>query len=120
MRRQDFLRLVSEIRVSQGNVAAAQQRDKNTIPSGDEINKRTTINARGTGVWVTAYQRTKGQQDFLEQRILLKVDEPITPAEAERRAGVILANNNDIYDRITLGLTYSGTEFYTPGGEQYE
>lgn len=119
MRRQDFLRLVSEVRASRGNISGAMQAPKNVTPSAPDIANRTTVRARGYGTWVTAWQRSKGQSDFMEQRFLIKSDEPITPAEAERRTGTMLANNDDIYDRVTLGVTYTGTEFYTPQEGQY-
>ena len=119
MRMENYLHMYSEIRATRGNVPEAMDRPKNVVPSQEQIERRTTINARGYGTWVTAYQRHVGSSDLMEQRFLIKSDAPISPEEAERRTGVLLANNDDIYDRVTLGISYTGTEFYTPQAGQY-
>lgn len=113
-RRQDFLRLYSETRASRARVGDAMQQDKDALPAGDQIQKRTTINARGFGQWVMIYQRTGGQADFMKTPFLIKSNQPITPAEAEARARDYLSDDENAYNRVTLGVGYAGTEQYFP------
>lgn len=115
-RRQDFLRLYSETRTARANAVQAMQAPKDQLPGADEIVHRTTINARGYGQWVMIYQRTSGQSDFMQQPFLVKSSQPITPAEAERRALDFLTDDDNTYNRVTLGVGYVGTEQFHPTG----
>lgn len=87
---------------------------KNDVPSADQIEPRTTINARGYGQWVMIYQRTSGESDFMKSPFLVKSHVPITPAEAEARAAAFLTDDDNTYNRVTLGVGYMGTELFTP------
>lgn len=110
MRRQDFLRLYSETRDVRADVADAMDRPKDVVPSGSDIIERTTEYATGYGTWVSIYQRTRGMDDLIHTPFLIKTAEPITPAEAEQRAQWFLEQEEpDVYNRITLGVAYTGT-----------
>ncbi len=114
MRRWDFLRIYSETRASRARVGDAMQQPKDQRPSADQIVQRTTINARGYGQWVMIYQRTSGQTDFMKSLFLIKTHAPITPGEAERRALDFLTDDENTYNRVTLGIGYVGTEQFNP------
>lgn len=115
MRRQDFLRLYSETLAVRDDVAEAMDRPKNVVPSADAIKERTTEYATGYGTWVSIYQRTRGQNDLIHTPFLIKTNTPISPAEAEQRALWFLEQEEpDVYNRITLGVTYTGTNLFTP------
>lgn len=115
MRRQDFLRLYSETLAVRDDVADAMDRPKGVIPSGDAIKIRTTEYATGYGTWVSIYQRTRGQDDLIQTPFLIKTAQPITPQEAEQRAQWYLEQEEpDVYNRITLAVTYTGTNQFVP------
>lgn len=115
MRRQDFLRLYSETRDARDTTAQAMDAPKNVIPSGDLITRRTTEYATGYGTFVNIYQRTRGQDDLIHTPYLIKSREPITPAQAEQRALWYLEQEEpEVYDRVTLGVSYAGTNLFVP------
>jgi hypothetical protein len=107
--------LYSETLAVRDDVAEAMDRPKNVVPSADAIKERTTEYATGYGTWVSIYQRTRGQNDLIHTPFLIKTNTPISPAEAEQRALWFLEQEEpDVYNRITLGVTYTGTNLFTP------
>lgn len=113
VRRQDFLRIYSETLAARERDVAGMDRPKNTVPSADEIQTRTGVRARGYYTWVSIYQRTKGQDDLIHTPFAIRSNQPITPAEAEQRAMWWLENEEpDVYNRMTLGVTYTHTDFF--------
>lgn len=89
-------------------------RPKAAIPSGTQIVNRATVRARGYGQWVSIFQRTSGESDLIMMPYLVKTNEPISPQQAEDQALAFLAQSPDEYGRVTLGVTYTGTERFVP------
>ena len=116
MRRQDFLRLYSQTRALRAQGNELLDAPKDVIHGGVTPQPRDTIRAKGYGYWVAVYQRNVGEQDFQSQPFLIKSHQPLTPAEAERRAGEFVANSEFEYDRIILGVGLVGIEEFRPYG----
>lgn len=114
MRRQDFQRMFSQTLNSRAGVLDAMNAPKDLISGGLAVNPRDTINATGYGHWVGIHQRTRGQDDYIFTPFLVKSNNALTPADAEARAMDYLQQAPDVYDRILRGITYMGTELFTP------
>lgn len=110
VRQQDFVRLHQETQAMRADVAEAMGRPKNVVPTYDQIKERTTRGVPGHISWVGIWQRTRGQSDLIFTPYAVRTDKPITPAEAEQRAQWYLEQEEpDVYNRITLGVSYTGT-----------
>lgn len=110
MRRQDFLRLYSEVLASNDRTQEAMDAPKDVVPSGPFPLRHTETAAPGYIQSVAIYQRTRGTDDLIQTPYMIKTARPITPQEAEQRAQWYLEQEEpDVYNRITLGVVYTGT-----------
>lgn len=115
LRRQDFLRLYSATRAARARTAAAMAADRTSPPGQEIINEKPNSATEGYGSWVMVYQRQTGGTEPFQQPWLLKSEELLTPEEAERRVGELIAQNPYDYGRTVTGVQYIGTDHYTPG-----
>lgn len=114
IRNQDWYRLWNQTAALRNRAGDAMFQPKDRLPTHAEIIERDTIRAQGMGTWVSVFQRTRGEQDFISLPFLIKSRTPITPAEAEARALAWTESAPDFYNRVTLGVAYTGTERFNP------
>lgn len=115
IRRQDFLRLYSATRSAREATREAMAADRTSAPDQGIIREMPLSAEEGYGSWVMVYQRQTGGSEPFQQPWLLKSEELLTPEEAERRVGELIAQNPYDYGRTVTGVQYIGTDHYTPG-----
>lgn len=115
IRRQDFLRLYSATRAARAATREAMGAPRESVPDQSIIREMPGSAEEGYGSWVMVYQRETGGSEPFQQPWLLKSEGLLTPEEAERRVGELVAQNPYDYGRTVTGIQYIGTDHYTPG-----
>lgn len=115
LRRDTFLRMYSQNRASRAQWEAAAAQPVDQPP--ETVKQRDTIRARGYGTWVEMVMRTVGTGELQYNRFLVKSHAPMTPQEAMDTANQVWQQNASQYPMTLVGMTYRGTEFYTPQGD---
>lgn len=114
IRRQDYLRMYAQTIASRATLSQALSHPKTDLPTPDMIKPRRSTVKRGYLSWVQIYTRPTGGAGLDEQRWAIRSDEPLTPEEAERRAGMAIAQNPYDYETTIVGIGYIGTQELSP------
>jgi hypothetical protein len=120
MDRTAFLRLYSQTRSLRANVQAAMNAPKDQPAGGLPAIPRDTVRATGYGNWATVYVREIGSPYVEPLYHLIRSQSPLTPQEVEDQ--VIAAFEEYVTDKhgtlqghFVEGVSYTGTELFTPG-----
>ena len=117
--RQSFLRLYSEALSARNRVQAALDYDIDTLPDATVITERQGGIGHGYLTWLKVYSRQQGQSEVDSEFFVVHSEQPITPAEAMRKAKQgFEQSQQDVHGTYAgftfIGATYSGTWKMSP------
>lgn len=112
--RTTFLSLYSQTVAARSKVANALDYDVDQLPDETVTTNRQSRFSKGYITWTTVYSRQQGERDIEAQFFAVHSREPITPAEAIRRAqeGFEQSAQQDhgtLAGQVFVGATFSGT-----------